>query len=238
MRAPTAGHGAFRSPERRRLKDRVQTPPLVFSALLGASLLIRCGGSVAAGGGTGSSSREGGISGSPANSGGASLGGANGAGGDNTGGGGGGLVVRMGPLPIDLASCETADGCPVPPAQCESGRTAVYYTDPACPSGSCQWTRHERVCATDCTNGTCAPVNGADAASVNGADGAPAAERALCSNAEAGACPLPQSVCLDMWDLLYFANPRCVAGECQSEAHIEQCNNSCRNGGCMPFGTH
>lgn len=217
----------------------IQTPPLLFSVLLAASLLIRCGGKVDFTGATASSgAREAGISGPVADRGGASAGGAVGAGGvvegpggNQTGAAGGGVVMPVAPTPIDLANCRpsaAAEGCPLPPSACESDWTLAYYTDPACPSGSCQWTQHVRACDTPCVNGWCAPPKAAD--------GAAAAE--ACTSVEAGACPLPQSVCLDMWELLYFANPQCVAGECRSEADIEHCNNGCTNGACMPVHTH
>jgi len=156
-----------------------------------------------------------------------------GAGGNETSGAGGVIVMPIAPTPVDLANCRpsaAAEGCPLPPADCESDITLAYFAEPACPSGTCQWTRHVHICETSCANGTCAPANAAG--------GAASVQYTRCSNTEAGACPLPQSVCLDMWQLLYFANPQCVAGECQSEAHVEHCNNSCMNGACMSVGTH
>jgi hypothetical protein len=73
-------------------------------------------------------------------------------------------------------------------------------------------------------------------------NGGPLPGETACAAANASACLLAPSECLDDKTLLYFSNPRCAdAGSglrCETEAHTLGCGyRGCLNGGCGPRST-
>lgn len=199
---------------------RSGAPPATFALLLVASLMLRCAkteptpsligfqpGPVARGGSTG-------TGGASIATGGLSLG---------VGTGGQSAVT---PPPSECTPATADHDCPLPTSACEGTSALAYYTSPACVYGRCQWTRLTTPCDRGCTDGGCAPAFTAVAAG-NVDSGVE------CSSSDASTCALPASICMDATRLLYFSNPRCVAGQCQFEAHARDCSpDDCQNGGC------
>jgi hypothetical protein len=211
---------------------RTNAPLFVLGALLTVSLLTRCSGSSQT------------SPGSPD-----AGGGRGGSGGGITTSGTGGTAT----LPCTPAS--VAQDCPLPASTCE-GNGLVYYSNPTCVSGQCQWDHTTQGCYGPCVNGACSssttttapppPDTGGNGGGGNGGSGGNGGvtSYANCGGAggEAGApdatCELPSSVCADSSTLLYFSNPRCVQGTCQADVNALVCGPSgCSNGGCMPSPT-
>jgi hypothetical protein len=149
-----------------------------------------------------------------------------------------------------------AQDCPLPMSTCDSN-SLVYYSNPTCSSGQCQWDRTSQACYGPCFNGACSssttttapppPDTGGNGGGGNGGSGNAGSggvtSYATCSGAggaggEAGAadatCELPMSLCADSSTLLYFSNPRCVQGTCQADVNALVCDTGCQNGGCLP----
>jgi hypothetical protein len=53
------------------------------------------------------------------------------------------------------------------------------------------------------------------------------------ADAEAGACAIPGSFCLDDLWLEYFESKGCVDGTCSYEAKMLSCKGYCADGGCV-----
>jgi hypothetical protein len=215
-----------------------EAPPAVFVVLLGASLLVRCGGVVntdstrraasqeagvtASGGGNGTPS---GAAGSPG------IGGVVFGVGGVTNAGGAIIVVPApssmpgAPGPGHCRPSAAAEDCPLPLTFCEDGITIAYYADPACPNGTCEWTRKTSRCGAPCMGGVCVVTGGPIPLQ--------------CSGSDASTCPLPPSVCLSEFQLLYFSDLRCVDDACESAARVMDCGVwGCAYGACQQLKAH
>lgn len=231
----------------------VRAPPVVFAAVLSASLLVRCGGKVTANSTHGvSESPEAGTVATGAR-GGSFLG----VGGSASATGGRpsrpigapmGMGGVMGPIfvpvpppppvkppppvmppsaPVHCVPGAPAESCPIPPPFCEDGVTLSYFTDPACPMSTCEWTRRTIRCEF-CQDGGCRINSGPSPSPVP-----------LCWEGDGGTCPFQPSICLNDSQMVYFENPRCVTGICESTGHVTDCSGmGCRNGVCVYMSTH
>jgi hypothetical protein len=62
------------------------------------------------------------------------------------------------PVACDVEAGESSAPCPLPPSQCASSSSLVYYDDGQCVSGQCVWDRHYIACTqVSCFNGACQP---------------------------------------------------------------------------------
>lgn len=209
------------------------TPPLVFTCLLAASLLVRCGGQVGAANTHGrATSQEAGV--------GSGGGRATAGGGAGTSAAGGALVASYvpdtgAPQPpfISPDHCTTAEECSFPQSICEDSSTLAYFTDPVCSSGACEWRRRTMVCQRGCKGGGCA-------AAFTAPIGPSLVPGAPCSdNGDAGGCVLPPSICANSFQMLYFDEPHCVEGACAYTTHVHDCGQlGCSNGACEVARTH
>lgn len=200
-------------------------PPAVLLALLASSLLLRCAN-------TDSESSL--YSRQVAETGGAATIGVGGTGGSPFRTGSGGLTIQLvagagGQLDAGRTfSCtpKTVErDCPLPRSTCGGAGSLAYYTDPVCVQNACQWTRHTTLCDRACNDGGCLP-------SFTAVPIGPIDAGTECAAADASACTLPPSVCLDDSNLLYFTNPRCVEGACRTDALVRACSRGCNYGGC------
>jgi hypothetical protein len=211
---------------------RMSRPPLVFGAMLAASLLFRCSDkSGGAGNGSCPGGACGGAGGQPIMaSGGAPgvftmTGGSAGAGAANP------ILIVGGTAdngPTYLCSDAGAGReCPLPPSGCADASTLTAYGHPSCTYGECSWTRSTIPCSGTCQDGHCM---------------ARRADENACVSGDASVCVLPRSECLNDEMLLYFSNPRCIdAGSglrCATEARVVDCGDrGCSDGGCMSLHT-
>jgi hypothetical protein len=192
---------------------RADAPPVGFAVLLLSSLLVRCAtrddsALTSAGVHQTGELGEGGAGGSPI----------------LVGGGGRWSPLEAGPPPCTPTTADR--DCPIPRPQCDGDSALAYYANPACVERACQWTRRTAPCAHGCADGGCSSP--ATSELDGSTDGDPE-----CSSGDGSVCAVPPSICMDDSHVLYFTNPSCVAGRCQSEAHTLDCTaHRCERGGC------
>jgi hypothetical protein len=153
-------------------------------------------------------------------------------------------------------SCETDGTCSsLPASTCNAGGTALlYYTDPKCVLGRCQWQQQTMACP--CADGGCRfssttgsatisePADGAVDGAIEGAERDASAHHIIdgsddaaldhvtvglpdggsCSGDDAGTCQLPPSLCADDRWLAYFTNATCVDGRCRWDVGYRDCD--------------
>ena len=152
---------------------------------------------------------------------------------------------------ISSPACQTEKNCVFPAPVCNDAGTALlYYSDPKCVAGSCQWTTQTMSCP--CVAGSCDtggsilvdPGGGADGSTLDASDEAarhpvvPAPDAGSCAEEDASACALPPSVCVDDHWLAYFRDAVCVEGRCLWTVQYLQCGSACSGQGCIYNGTH
>jgi hypothetical protein len=135
--------------ERAASRDRrLPRPPLIFGAMLAATLLFRC--SDKSGGATASGSCPPGVCG------GAGLG----VGGQpQSGGSEAQLTIDWDGITLPVLSCADATvngNCPLPRSRCTPAGKMVYLSNPTCDHGTCRWSRTEMSCPYgSCYGGGC-----------------------------------------------------------------------------------
>lgn len=148
-------------------------------------------------------------------------------------------------------ACGQDGDCSLPPSNCNAeGSAIVYFTDPKCAEGRCQWQRQTMACP--CAGGGCrfstttgsammpGPADGAAGGAAEASDdGAPdhamisIPDGGSCAASDAGVCGLPPSVCADNRWLAYFTNATCVEGGCRWDVAYRDCGAiGCVNHGC------
>lgn len=193
---------------------RMPVPLLAFGILLGASLLVRCGGKVTQSSSPGAA-QEAGV---------AENGGAAGAPGAAGGPHGfGGVLIATGGVPQSIpppTPWPPAPPPPIPPSP-PPGPTFVPAPQPPPPAPPPPVTAHPAPPATPAQppkpprpmlpGGPCADVS---------------------------MCQIPPPICVDALRVEYFSEPQCIEGTCWSIGNFEACPYGCSNGACMGISTH
>lgn len=82
-------------------------------------------------------------------------------------------------------------------------------------------------CPRGCSAGGCNPSS-----TVSFGPGPPLPGTPCYAN-DAGGCPLPQSICGNNFQMLYFDAPHCFEGACAYTTHVQDCGQvGCINGSC------